>query len=189
MDTDYSFDLFYMLEAEHLRIQALDLYEQCLAQQGTAQLEQFIQAQLDTSPPPLLLFQRIADDLQQRLVSLQAHYFDARTYVVELLANQHNLDLRPFLSVEHPTRFHEFSTTTILQSIQQPLSTDEREKLRQVLLTSRHIGYKLQRDIDLTSHLLQMVYDWSLAVSVGYARAHPLWHTGILTQLDSAYIH
>lgn len=183
MDNDYTYDLYYLLQTEHLRLEALNLYEHCLAQQEPQQLERFIEQQLESSPPPLYLLQRIADDVQQRLASLEAHYFDARRYVVELLDHAYNLDISELM------RFHEVSSAAILANIQHPLDATERNTLRQTLLISREIGYQLQRDIDITKEILQMITDWKLALSVDYARANPHWHTGIVMEPDVINIH
>jgi hypothetical protein len=189
MTTNNTFDLFYVLEVEHLRLQALERYEQCLVEQTPQQLEQFIEEQIGILPPPLYLLQRIADDLQQRLVTLQAHQQSASNYVVELLALHHDFDIYELLPDEQIERLFEVPTSVVLACMEPTLHGDEREQLRQTLHNSRHIGRQLQRDVELTLYLLHMILDWSHALSIDYTRAHPLWHTGILTQLDAAYIH
>lgn len=160
----------YSQEMDHLRGQAITLYEQCLAEQGTQFLVNFIETQLADGPPPIVLLQRIADDLQQRLLSLRSHHFDVRKYVIDMLKEQQDMDITPYMPADALNTFHCFDTLQVLEACGLKQSAADHKRLRRILETSRNIGKQLQIDIDITADLLRMVNDWLQALSMRYGR-------------------
>jgi hypothetical protein len=90
--------LFSLVESGHLRIEAMQLFEQCLTNGDASAMMTFIERQLVYEPPRLQLLREIADDLQQRLLSLREYHFDVRERVVSTLSESYDVDISPLTS-------------------------------------------------------------------------------------------
>ncbi len=182
-------DFLMAIEIDHLRHEALSRYEQCLADKGIGHLSNFIEAQLVYSPPPLFLLERIAYDLQQRLYTLQLHQYEVRNHIIGTMRETYDIDITHLAPADQLARFHLLTPTDILAILPTNLTLQERGVLQQTLETSSQLAAQLQSDIDLTSELVQMVTDWTTAISTRYARESHNWHFGIAAAFSDDIIH
>lgn len=183
------FDLLTALEIDHLRGQALSLYEQCLIDKATGYLATFIEEQVTYSPPPLFLLEHIANDLQQRLFTLQLHHYEVRTHIIQTMQDTYGIDITPIAPADQIARFHHVLPADVLNTLPSDLSLQERDILQQTLETSRQLASQLQADIEITYELVKMVTDWTTAVSVRYARETRDWHFGIIPNFSDDIVH
>lgn len=186
MNLYQTFDPF---EIDNLRMKAMSQYEQCLVDRSTAHLVQFIEQQIHQGPLSILLFENIANDLQQRLFSLRLHHFDVRKNIIDHFWERHYIDLTPLMPADALPHFHHVSPDDLLALLPGNLTADERDAQRKHLLTAWAIAQELQTEIDLTAELLQLVTDWMRALSVNYAQQHLFWHIGIALEPGTYPIH
>ncbi|WP_119072960.1 hypothetical protein [Aggregatilinea lenta] len=136
--------LFSIAEIYRLRVEAMHLYEHCLTSGDDSSFVNFVEARIVETPPRLLLMHGIADDLEQRLLSLRSHHLDVRERVAQALREGYNLDV-----------------STVQQSIQENAgSLPDGSLLRHVLTASTEVEQSLETDIQLTLRLYNLVLDW-----------------------------
>lgn len=171
-------DLFSLLEINHIRLEAINLYDRCLAEGNLSPLEKFIEQQLAYDPPQIQLLTEIANDLQQRLLTLQAYHFDIRQKIVGMFDEMYHIDVTGIMPAEKLDTYHLLQPERVLMyAIEQgvPIEEDERLVLLEVLRAARDTATHLHRDILVTEKLHDMILDWIYALTVHFARAG--WQT------------
>lgn len=167
-------DLLSMLELNHLRLEAINLYDRCLAEGNLLPLERFIEQQLAYDPPQIQLLTDIANDLQQRLLTLKAYHFDIRQKIVVMFEEMYRLDVTHLMPADRLDDYHLLQPERVLMYvIEQGVSIqeDERMVLLEVLRASRETAGRLYEDVLLTEKLHDMILDWIYALTVNSARA------------------
>lgn len=164
------------LEAPNiLREEAGKLYERCLTEGNITVLRAFIEQQLTQSPPPLELLYAISNDLHQRLIGLRRYYFDVRDNLVQTFWKNYQTDIAPLTPAEHLNRFHLLTAAALVSAVNHVLSLEENILLTRIVQTALEMGAQLQRDIDLTVQLQNMLEDWLTAFQISTARQGQQW--------------
>lgn len=167
--------LFALTELNHLRHEAMQLFEQSLTQGNLMPMTAFIEEQLVHQPPRLQLLREITDDLQQRLLSLREYHFDVRERVVSTLHDNYDVDISSLAPQNQLDRYHHLTQDTILEYVQKHNPTLKRNDLlliRKMVDASLQMAAQLQNDIQLTTHLFNLILDWTEALSASIAREH-----------------
>ncbi len=155
--------LFSLAESNHLRLEAMQLFEQCLTNGDEGPLVTFIERQLVHDPPRLQLLAALADDLQLRLLSLREYQFDVRERVVSTLQEGFGIDITPLTPPDKLTHYHHLTSDRILAFIQEKgiiLSDEDALLLRKMLDASLQMAAQLHHDIRITARLHDLVLDW-----------------------------
>jgi hypothetical protein len=145
----------------------------------------FIERQLVHEPPRLPLLREIAEDLQQRLLSLREYHFDVRERVVSTLSESYDVDISPLTPPALLDQYHHLSLDEVLTFIQKnnpALSRDDITILRKMIDASLQIAAQLHQDILLTRELYNLILDWMEALSATIARQH--WSSHPSAQQD-----
>jgi hypothetical protein len=167
--------LFSLAESSHLRIEAMQLFEQCLTNGDDSIMVAFIERQLVQEPPRLPLLREIADDLQQRLLSLREYHFDVRERVVSTLSESYEVDISPLAPAAMLDRYHLLQLDEVLAFVQKnnpTLSANDVVILRKMIDASLQMAAQLNEDIRLTRELYDLIQDWIEALSATIARRH-----------------
>jgi hypothetical protein len=165
--------LFALTEHNHLRLEAVQLFEQSLTQGDLSPMMDFIEKQIVHTPPRLQLLRDIADDLQQRLLSLREYHFDVRERVVSTLGESYHVDLTSLAPQARLDRYHHLTPDEIIAHVQtQNSSLDEKDLtlIRKLVDASLQMAAQLHTDIQLTTQLFNLVLDWTEGMSVTLAR-------------------
>jgi hypothetical protein len=175
LDNAIGRSLFALAELSHLRQEAMDLFEQCLTSGDESRLVNFIEQQLFQDPPRLDLLRDIANDLQQRLLSLREYHFDVRDRVVKTLSESYNVDitlLAPAAQLEH---YHTLTSERMLAAVREQAATlnqDEISLLTKMIDASLRMAAQLSEDIQLTARLHRMVVDWIEGISISLSKQY-----------------
>lgn len=173
-------NMFPSAESHFLRIEAMQIFEQCLTNGDAEAMTSFIERQLLHDPPRLQLLRDMADDLQQRLLSLREYHFDVRERVVTMLRESYHVDITPLAPPALLDEYHHLSTGKVFAFIQAcgvELSANDTAILRKMIDASLQMAAQLSNDIDLTTQLHTMVVDWIDGISATIARQHWNPHT------------
>jgi hypothetical protein len=165
--------LIAMSELNQLRTQAIDLFDRCLAEGNTIPIVTFIERQVVDEPPQLQLLHDIAEDLQQRLLSLRSYHYDVRKNVVKTFAEAYGVDITTIVPASDLDRYHLTDAKGVLAYVQaQGTAFTDRDLilLGKLLEASIKMAARLTNDIKLTSELLEMVMDWLDALSMTVGR-------------------
>lgn len=168
-------ELLSLTEINNLRLEAMRLFEDCLTSGDETALVEFIQRQLASNPPQLHLLHEIADDLQQRLLSLREHHFDVRERVVSTLSESYEIDITPLAPADQLAHYHQLHIETLMAFIQQrarDISEDELAMLRNMLAASLDMAGQLHRDIQMAQHLHTLLWDWLHGLNSLIIRQH-----------------
>jgi hypothetical protein len=179
--------LFSLTESSHLRIEAMQLFEQCLTNGDATAMVAFIERQLVHEPPRLQLLREIAEDLQQRLLSLREYHFDVRERVVSTLSESYDVDISPLTPPASLDQYHYLSLDKVLTFIQKnnpALSRNDLTILRKMIDASLQIAAQLHQDILLTRELYNLILDWMEALSATIARQY--WYNQPSAQQDKS---
>ena len=179
--------LFSLAESSHLRIEAMQLFEQSLTNGDASIMVGFIERQLANDPPRIQLLREIADDLQQRLLSLREYHFDVRERVVSTLSESYNVDISSLAPAAMLDQYHLLALDDIFAVIQESnpaLSDDDLAILRKMIDASLHIAAQLHDDIEITRELYDLILDWIEALNATIARQH--WSFQSLPQQDKS---
>lgn len=155
--------LYSLSESNHLRMEAMELFEQCLTKGDESPLAEFVERQLVHDPPRLQLLRDLADDLQQRLLSLREYHFDVRDRVVSTLKESYGVDIAPLAPPDMLAEYHRLTAEKILVFTRRKgatLSEQETILLRKMLDASLQMAEQLFNDIQLTARLHELVLDW-----------------------------
>jgi hypothetical protein len=164
-----------MAELNQLRAHALDLFDRCLAEGNAAPIVAFIERQLAGDPPQLQLLRDFAEDLQQRLLSLRAYQFDVRKNVIQTLSADYCVDITPLAPPNALDRYHLLNPQDLLAYVRAhsaALSDHDLVLLGKLLEVSVKASERLQRDIELTNELQNMVLEWFEAHSSTIGRRY-----------------
>jgi hypothetical protein len=167
--------LFSLAESSHLRIEAMQLFEQSLTNGDASLMVAFIERQLANDPPRIQLLREIADDLQQRLLSLREYHFDVRERVVSTLSESYDIDISPLAPAALLDQYHLLSLDDVLALIQETnptLCDHDIAILHKMIDASLHIAAQLHEDIRITRELYDLILDWLEALSATMARQH-----------------
>ncbi len=167
--------LFSLAESSHLRIEAMQLFEQSLTNGDASVMIAFIERQLANDPPRIQLLREISDDLQQRLLSLREYHFDVRERVVSTLSESYDVDISPLAPASMLDQYHLLALDDVFDLIQKTnptLSDDDIVILRKMIDASLHIAAQLHDDIQITRELYDLILDWIEALSATMARQH-----------------
>ena len=167
--------LFSLAESSHLRIEAMQLFEQSLTNGDASVMVAFIERQLVNEPPRIQLLHEIADDLQQRLLSLREYHFDVRERVVSTLSESYEVDISPLAPAAMLDEYHHLALDDVLALIQKTnptLSDNDIALLRKMIDASLQIAAQLHADILITRELYDLILDWLEALSATMARQH-----------------
>lgn len=163
LDYALSKDLQSLSELKHLRLKAMRLFEEGLTNGDQATLVEFIERQLIQDPPRLHLLRDIADDLQQRLLSLREHHFDVRERVVSALNEGYGIDISSLAPPNRLETYHLLKQADIAAYIRHhgdDLPDDELAILGKMIAASLEMAEQLYNDIQTTSYLHNLVLDW-----------------------------
>lgn len=177
--------LFTLAEMNHLRIEAMQLFEECLTKGELSAMIEFIERQILQEPPRLQLLREVANDLQHRLLSLREYHFDVRERVVSVLKDSYDVDITPLAPPAKLDRYHHLVTDEVLAYVQQKnqtLTENDLFLLRKTVDASLQMAAQLHNDIQLTEQLYNLVLDWTEAMSVTVARQ--FWNGQKLTSPD-----
>lgn len=165
--------LFALTELNHLRLEAAQLFDQCLTKGDLTPVIAYIEKQIVHTPPRLQLLRDISNDLQQRLLSLREYHFDVRERVVSTLDESYQVDITPLAPQAKLDRYHCLSPDDILAYVQEhttALSEKDLTLIRKMVDASLQMAAQLYNDIQLTTQLFNLVLDWTEAMSVTVAR-------------------
>jgi hypothetical protein len=165
--------LFSLSDANHLRLEAMQLFEQCLTSGEESIFVSFVESQLVFEPPRLDLLREIADDLQQRLLSLREYHFDVRDRVVRTFSESYGVDitsLTPSTLLDH---YHFLTPDDILSFAREKgvtLGDKDAVLLRKMVEASLQMAGQLYDDIQLTARLHNLVLDWLSGMNIAATR-------------------
>lgn len=168
-------ELQSLAELNNLRKEAMRLFEDCLTNGDTTALVKFVEQQITQTPPRLHLLREIADDLQQRLLSLREHHFDVRERVIAMLAESYHIDITRLAPPDKLECYHSLSIESIMQRVHSHadhLQQDELIMLHKMIAVSLEMAGQLFNDIQLTEQLHTMVIDWLEGMSSLSIRRH-----------------
>ncbi len=160
-------------EHQYLRSEAMELFELCLTEGKPDLLMDFIEEQIVQVPPQLELLQGVADDLQQRLITLRESLFEARHRVVQTLKEGYRVDLSVLAPANALEDYHRLDLNDIMTFIgEQRLADTEAEvgSVRQLVEASLQAAAQISSDVIMTGELLDYVLDWSEALSAWSVR-------------------
>jgi hypothetical protein len=158
--------LFSLAESGHLRIEAIQLFEQCLTNGEASAMVTFIERQLVSD---------IANDIQLRLLSLREYHFDVRERVVTALDEGYNVDISSLTPPAALDQYHLLRLDDVIALIERKhpaLAPDDLAMLRKMIDASLHMAAQLYNDIQLTRDIYNLVVDWAEALSATIARQH-----------------
>jgi hypothetical protein len=164
---------FSLAELNYLRLQAMDLFERCLAEGHTHPLEAFIEEQITQYPPRLELLRDVAGDLHQRLLSLRENHFDVRDRALRTLRDDFSLDLSPLIPLNALDHYHQLNPDTALSFLRQQreaLTAQDELALRKLLDTSLSMAAQLHRDVTMTEALYGYIMDWVMGLNATVTR-------------------
>ncbi len=166
--------LFSLAELNHLRIEAINLYEQCLTNGDATPLVEFIEQQTLHKPPRLQFLREFVEDIQQRLASLKEYRFDVRERVVRALSEGYGVDITPLTPPSELVRYHHLTTENVLSFVQSrtELSTEDALLLRKMIEASLQMAAQLHSDIELTETIHALATDWLDGMNVEAIKRH-----------------
>lgn len=176
--------LFSLATFQTMRLEALDLFDRCLAESKPEYLEHFLEQQVTLDPPPLELLSQIAEDVHQRLLVLRQQQFDARDHFRRTLQHQYGFDVSPFFPPD-PLEYHRLNLDEAMRFIgdQHP---EIRPVLRQLLQDALSNAAQLYVEMTLADHLYNFVMDWLMALHIVSVRG--AWADD-MSGADTATIH
>jgi DNA-binding transcriptional regulator YhcF (GntR family) len=166
-----------LAELNYMRLEAMDLFERCLTEGKTDSLEAFIEQQISQDPPRLELLREVAEDLHQRLLTLEENYADVLDRVWRALRDDFGVEIGTLDDL--PKVYQQLEQKNIVQRLRKhnPLLTDSDEvMLGKMLDASVQTASQLHADVIMTVHLHQYVTDWVDGLSATIARR--VWVNG-----------
>jgi len=171
---------FTVAEIGYLRLEAMRLFEQCLTNGDDSALVTFIENQIVQQPPRIQLLRDLADDLQQRLLSLREYHFDVRERIVRMLIENYGVDISDITPPANLNQYHHLTAETILSPLIDSgakLGENELSILRKTIEASLQMAAQLSHDVQLTAHLHYLVSDWLQGMNATVARQH--WNSAM----------
>jgi hypothetical protein len=151
---------------------------------------EFLERQLSVDVPRLDVLYDIADEMQQRLLSLREHHFDIREKVVETLQKIYHIDLATLMPPDRLETYHQINAGRVIDYIRAHgiyLAQEEKQLLVRMIEASANMATQLQEDIDLTQHLLGLLLDWLSAMTSVLIRGY--WHEITWDKSNITHIH
>lgn len=174
-DVGYS-GLSSLAELNYMRLEALDLFDQCLTEGNPAPMRTFIEQQIAVNPPRIGLLREVAEDLHQRLMGLHENYLEVWQRTLEALKQDFSLDFsRDFASKP----FYKFEVDAIIARLNtQAVSLNPKDEavLRKMLDASVETAVQLRADIAMTERLYVYICDWIDGLNATVARRY--WAEG-----------
>jgi len=164
-----------LTEMNTLRVEAMSLFERCLADGSARHLEGFVQHHLAQDPPRLELLREVADDLHQRLMSLRENHFDVRERVLRTMHEDYRIDLTPLMPPDALDTYHLLKTEDILLFLcqhREALDAQAEFTFRKSLDSSLGIASQLFQDVRLTEQLYDYIMDWVMGLNAVTARRY-----------------
>jgi hypothetical protein len=184
--------LFSLSDSTNLRLEAMQLFEQCLTSGEEAPFVSFIESQLVREPTRLDLLREIADDLQQRLLSLREYHFDVRDRVVRTFNESYGVDIASLAPSALLHQYHFLTPDEVLSFAREKgVTLDEKDAvlLRKMVEASLQMAAQLYADILLTTRLHDLVLDWLAAMSIAVNRQFWNAHRPSQGKLDNNISH
>jgi hypothetical protein len=166
-------DIFTLVEHNHLRTQAMDLYERCLTEGTPDYLIRFVESQLIGKPPPLGLLYGLTEDLHQCWVTLHEHLFDIRNQLLHTLWSNYQVDLNTLGIVHSLDEYHLIDPDQLMASIAHhyaSLSKQDLIHIRKEITTSLTVGYQIYGDTVMTTQMMRFVQDWAEGLGIDQVR-------------------
>jgi hypothetical protein len=168
-----SFNLFSMAEQNHLRTEAMTLFERCLTEGTPHYLRVFIEEQIAADRIEVL--RDVCEDLYQRLLGLRAYHLDVYDRAQRALKQDYGVDLGAFVAAD---AYYLLTLEAALAFVRQhnpTLGLQQARDARKLLEASLELAAQLQRDIHMTEELVQSITDWMDALGAALARRY--WMT------------
>lgn len=164
--------LFSLAAFQALRLEALDLFDRCLAERKPEYLEHFLERQIAQEVPPLELLSQIAEDVHQRLQTLRQRHFELGDQVRWKLEQQFGIDSALFIPADlldySPDKLDVFLHGVGCDGVQPGDSNCH--ALLLALQEARETSARLRADLNMADYLYQYLMDWLLALHVVTAR-------------------
>jgi hypothetical protein len=192
LDNSTGRSLFSLSDSNYLRLEAMELFEQCLTSGDESPFVSFIESQLVIEPPRLELLHQIADDLQQRLLSLREYHFDVRDRVVRTFAESYGVDITPLTPSSLLDQYHFLTPDGVLSFAREKgitFSEKDAVLLRKMVEASVQMAGQLYDDIQLSLRLHNLVLDWLSGMNIAVTRQH--WNSRHASQgkFDNSISH
>lgn len=160
--------LYSVVELNHLRTEAMNIFEQCLTNGNADAMVGFIEQQLLYRPPRLQLLRDLTDDLQQRLLSLREYHFDVRDRVVRTLSESYGVDVTSLTPASELASYHTLTAASILSLVQNQTALSDQDLLllRKMIEASLQMASQLHHDIELTEFMHDLAVDWVNGMSI-----------------------
>jgi hypothetical protein len=165
-----AFNLFSMAEQNHLRSEAMNLFERCLTEGTPHYLRVFIEEQIAADRIEVL--RDVCEDLYQRLLGLRAYHLDVYDRALRALKQDYGVDLQALAPAD---TYHLLALEEALSFIlhENPASAlQQKRHARRLLEASLELAAQLQRDIHMTEELVQSITDWMDALGAALARRY-----------------
>jgi hypothetical protein len=175
-----------LAELNYMRLEALDLFDQCLTEGNPTRIRTFIEQQIAVNPPRIGLLREVAEDLHQRLMGLHENYLELWQRTLEALKHDFSLDF----SRDFATKpFYKFEVDTIIVKLNAEtvgLDKSDEAVLRKMLDAAVETALQLRADIAMTERLYVYISDWIDGLNATVARRY--WADG-RTDENPANIH
>ncbi|MCB9457222.1 MAG: hypothetical protein H6671_14655 [Anaerolineaceae bacterium] len=155
--------LFSLAEISYLRMEAMDLFEQCLTEGSPDHLKSFIDQQIVEDPPRVSLLREVAEDLHLRLLSLREYHADVREQVLRALHDDFSIDISPISPANQMETYHLLEAETIFAYLHQQsprLNANDVAMLRKTIEASLQMAAHLYADVLMTQELYHYLRDW-----------------------------
>lgn len=173
-----------------LRLEAMELFDRCLAHGSPDCLIAFIEAQITQDPPRLDVLRDLAEDLHQRLLGLRGDCFDVRERVLRTLRDDFHVDLSPIAPANAIEVYHQLNPDTAVHFLRchyPQLTQSEELVVRRLLETSLMTATRLHSHMRMTEELFAYVMDWMEGLNTVIARQ--LWDIDPPLATFSGLIH
>lgn len=180
-----SIELFALAELNHLRLEAMDIFEQSLTSGNEMLFIEFVEEQITHEPPRLQLLRDLSDDLQQRLLSLREYYADVRNRIVRAIHEGYEVDISSLAPAGPIGEHRPLNTHQVLEYVETrnpDLNRKDAELLSKMVEASARMADQLINDIRMATRLQDMVEDWLEGMNATIARDY--WHVQMHGSFD-----
>ncbi len=165
-----------MVELNALRMEAMAIYERCLAESSAASFQRFLERTLTQLPPPVALLNEISDDLFQRLQTLRQTEFDLRDRLISGIQTDYAVELSGVLPLRDLDHLAQIQPGVLAAPLLPLLSAVQHRAVVQALEEARQAAARLSTQRHLTHLLYDDVMTWATALHVVAVRGY--WHSG-----------
>lgn len=153
-------------EINVLRIEAMAVYERCLADATTLPFERFLERQLVQIPPPIALLNELSDDLFQRLQALRQSQFDIRDRLLSAARTDFQIELSGTFPLRDLEQFAYTSPGSLGEHLICSLNPVQQAALTAAIEEARLAVLRLDAQRQITEQLYESVMDWATALHV-----------------------